>query len=178
MNRKLVLGFLISMMPVLALAQGKALIGPEAGDKEFVLSGTGSSQNDLDTLTFGILGGLGWYYNRNLEFGVRQGVNYADVPNDGDNVWNGSTRGFVDWHFIATERARPFIGASLGGVYGERIDDSGFAGLEAGIKYFVRPKTFILGAAEYQYFFNNLSDVDDAFDDGAFVYTVGIGYLF
>lgn len=178
MIRKLLLGFLVSMTPLWALAQGTSGIGPEAGDKELVLSGTGSSANDLDKMTFGVLGGLGWYYTRQLEFGVRQGVNYADVPNDSDNLWNGSTRGFVDYHFIVSDRARPFIGANLGGTYGERVNDSAMAGLEAGIKYFVRPKTFIQGAAEYQYFFDNLGDIDDAFDDGAFVYTVGIGYLF
>lgn len=178
MSRKFLLALLLGMAPMLAVAQGTPGVGPEAGDRELILSGTGTSANDLDGLGFGVLGGLGWFYTDQLEFGIRQGVNYQDVPNDSDNVWNGSTRGFVDYHFIASERARPFIGGSLGYTYGKRVNDSPFAGLEAGLKYFVRPKTFIMGAAEYQYFFDNLGDIDDAFDDGAFVYTLGIGYLF
>ncbi|MDN5850255.1 MAG: hypothetical protein L0H63_11595 [Nitrococcus sp.] len=178
MNRKLLLGLLIALLPVLAIAQDRVRIGPEAGDREIILSGTGNSTNDLDGFQFGLLGSLGWFYTDHLELGLRQSANYADVPNTGDNAWNGSTRGFVDYHFIATDRAWPFIGGSLGYTYGDRVSDSPFAGLEAGLKYFVRPKTFIVGAAEYQYFFDNLSNIDNAFDDGAFIYTLGIGYLF
>ncbi|MDN5869735.1 MAG: hypothetical protein L0H73_03285 [Nitrococcus sp.] len=178
MNRSLLLGFMIAMLPMLAMAQDRVRVGPEAGDREILLSGTGNSTDDLDGFNFGLQGQLGWYYTRHLELGVRQGVNYADVPNTGDNIWNGSTRGFLDYHFIATERAWPFIGGSLGYAYGESRNDSGFAGLETGLKYYVQPNTFIVGMAEYQYFFDNLSNLDDAFDDGAFVYTLGIGYLF
>lgn len=178
MNRKFLLGLLIAMTPVLAVAQDTYGAGPEAGDRELILSGTGSSANDLDGINFGLQGQLGWYYTDQLEFGIRQGVNYADVPEDSDNIWNASTRGFADYHFIVSPRARPFVGASLGFAYGESVDDSAYAGLEGGLKYYVRANTFIVGAAEYQYFFNNLGDIGNAFDDGAFVYTVGVGYLF
>ena len=77
------------------------------------------------------------------------------------------------------DRTRPFVGGSLGGIYGDGVKDSGFAGLETGIKYYVRDKTYFLGRVEYQFFFNSTSDASDAFqDDGAFAYTVGVGYNF
>lgn len=177
MNRKLLLGFLIGLAPVAALAQG-VVYGPQAGDKELILSGTGSSKSSMDAATFGVTGSLGWYYTDEVEFGVRQGLNYADLPNTTNNRLNGNTRGFIDYNFIVSKRARPFIGASLGGAYGSGVHDSAFGGLEAGLKYYVRPKTFIMGGVEYQYFFSNLGHIDDGFKDGNFAYTLGIGYQF
>lgn len=108
---------LIGLFPLAALAQGSAM-GPQAGDRELTLSGTGRSKNSLDAATFGVTGGLGWFYTDPLELGLRQSVNYADVPHNSDNLLNGSSRGFPDYHFVATEPARPFPGASLGATYG------------------------------------------------------------
>lgn len=177
MNRKFLLGLLIGLAPVVAMAQG-VTVGPQAGDRELTLSGTGGSKSSMDAAHFGILGGLGWFYTDELELGVRQGVNYVDLPSTSDNRLNGSTRGFADYHFAVSERARPFVGASLGYTYGGGVHDSPFGGVEAGLKYYVRPKTFIMGAVEYQYFFTNLGHIDDGFKEGAFVYTLGIGYHF
>lgn len=178
MNRKLLLGFLIGLAPAIAMAQGGVVHGPQAGDRELTLSGTGSSKSSMDAATFGVSGGLGWFYTDELEFGVRQGMGYADLPGTSDNRWNGNTRGFADYHFVVGERARPFVGVSLGAAYGDAVHDSAFGGLEAGLKYYVRSKTFIMGAVEYQYFFTNLNHIDDGFEDGAFAYTLGIGYHF
>jgi len=75
--------------------------------------------------------------------------------------------------------ARPFLGASLGGVYGDGVKDSGFAGLETGIKYYVRTKTYFLARAEYQFLFSSTDEATDAFqDDGIWAYTIGMGYNF
>ncbi|MFP4184277.1 MAG: hypothetical protein ACLFRW_06815 [Halorhodospira sp.] len=64
-------------------------------------------------------------------------------------------------------------------VYGDGVEESGFAGVELGGKYYVREKTYLLGRAEYQWLFDDSDDVDDAFkDDGAWAYTVGVGYNF
>jgi hypothetical protein len=154
-------------------------VGPVTGDREFTLSGTGSSDRDFDNSSFGISADLGWYYSERTLIGVRQSVSYADIEGESisDDFWNGATRGFVDYHFGGAYW-RPFLGASLGVVYGDGISDSAFGGLEVGMKYYVLEKTFLMGRAEYQWFFDSSSDARDNFDDGAWAYTIGMGYNF
>ncbi len=114
-----------------------------------------------------------------LVLGVRQSVNYANIEGESisDDFWNGATRGYLDYHF-GVNRLRPFIGGSLGAIYGDGVKDSAFAGLETGGKYYVLQKTYLLARVEYQWFFSRSSDADDAFKDGAWAYTVGLGYNF
>lgn len=169
---------LIGALPMAASAQSKH--GPSQGDREFSLAGTGSSDKSFDGGSVGVTGDLGWYFRDNMVAGIRQSANYAKVEGGGvkNDYWNGSTRGYLNYNLMF-DRAAPFIGASLGGVYGDGIEETGFAGLETGLKYYVRPKTFILARVEYQFFFDSGSDVDNAFkDDGAFAYTLGLGYHF
>ncbi len=170
---------LLGALPMAASAQSSS-IGPDQGDGEFSLSGTGSSDRDFESGNFGVSGDLGMYLRDNVVAGVRQSINYADIEGEGvtDDFWNGSTRGYIDYQFL-NERARPFLGASLGGIYGDGVKDSAFAGLETGVKYYVRPKTFFLARAEYQFLFSDTDDASDAFqDDGVWAYTVGLGYNF
>lgn len=170
---------LFGSLPMAASAQTSGF-GPEEGDKEFSISGTGSGDRNFDSGSFGLTGDLGWYLNDRMVAGVRQSVNYASIEGESivDDFWNGSTRGYLNHHFM-TDRARPFVGASLGGVYGDGIENSAFAGLEAGLKYYVQKKTYFLARAEYQFLFDSTDDATDAFqDDGAWAYTVGLGYNF
>lgn len=47
------------------------------------------------------------------------------------------------------------------------------------MKYLMLPKTHFLAHAEYQSFFSSTSDATDAFqDDGAWAFTIGLGYNF
>lgn len=153
--------------------------GPSVGEREFSISGTGSNDRKFDSGSFGLVADLGWYRQQNTVWGLRQSVNYASIEGESlkDDFWNGSTRGYLDYHF-GRDRARPFLGGSLGFIYGDGISDSAFAGLEGGLKYYVLSSTYILGRLEYQWFFNRSSDADVAFKDGAFAHTVGIGYNF
>ncbi|WP_372981896.1 hypothetical protein [Marinobacter sediminum] len=171
----------LSVLPLAAAVQADRHhdYGPESGDREFSLSATGGSDRDFDNSSIGLSGDLGWYLQPNVVVGIRQSANYADIEGESasDDFWNGSTRGYADYQF-GHHRFRPLVGASLGAVYGDAVKDSGFAGLEAGAKYYVLPKTYLLGRAEYQWFFDSSSDSDDNFDDGAWVYTVGIGFNF
>lgn len=171
----------LGLFPVATLAQSGSTssLGPVQGEREFTLSGTGSSDKDFDSSSIGVSADIGWYRSRELLLGLRQSVNFADIEGQDitDDFWNGSTRGYVNYHFGHTAW-RPFVGASLGAVYGDGVNDSGFAGLEAGLKYYVLPKTFIMGRAEYQWFFDDGGDVDDQFDKGAWAYTLGLGYNF
>ncbi len=171
--------YLLGALPLAASAQSSN-IGPDKGDREFSLSGTGSSDQDFDSASLGISADLGWYVNDKMVAGIRQSVNYADIQGENatDDFWNGATRGYINHHFM-DDRARPFVGASLGGIYGDGVKETAFAGLETGIKYYVRTKTFILARAEYQFLFSDTDDASDAFqDDGSWAYTVGLGYLF
>jgi hypothetical protein len=170
---------LLGALPMAASAQSSGF-GPEEGDREFSISGTGSSDQDFDSGSFGLSGDLGWYLQDHVVAGVRQSVNYASIEGADldDDFWNGTTRGYLNYQFGA-DSARPFVGASLGGIYGDGVEDSGFAGLETGLKYYVREKTYFLARVEYQFFFEDSDDVDDAFkDDGGWAYTVGLGYNF
>lgn len=179
MKNYLIIGALAAGLPGMALAQVSTDIGPREGDREFTLAGTGSSQDDFDGTSLGISGELGWYTSDQLELGIRQSLNYTDVEGEdfSDDSWNGATRGFVNYHFGETA-LRPFVGASLGYAYGDGVNDSFFAGGELGLKYYVLPRTFIVGRAEYQFFFDDAGDADEGFDDGAWAYTVGVGYNF
>ncbi len=170
---------LVGALPITAAAQSTNY-GPEKGEREFSISGTGMSDRNFDSGNFGVTGDLGLYMQDHLVAGIRQSVNYASIEGENllDDFWNGSTRGYVNYQFM-TERARPFIGASLGGIYGDGVKDSAFAGLEAGIKYYVLPKTYLLTRVDYQFFFSSTSDATDAFqDDGAWAFTIGLGYNF
>jgi hypothetical protein len=182
MNRNTVfLCVTLGLFPAAAFAQTgySSNVGPTQGDREFTLSGTGSSDRNFDSGNIGASGDFGWYRSNELLLGIRQSVNYASIEGESikDDFWNGSTRGYLNYHFGQTAW-RPFVGASLGAIYGDGVKDSAFAGLEGGFKYYVLPKTFLLARAEYQWFFDRAKDVDNTFDQGAWAYTVGLGYNF
>ena len=46
------------------------------------------------------------------------------------------------------------------------------------MKFFVNTTTFITAGIEYQFLFEGTNDADDNFDDGRFVYLLGIGFTF
>lgn len=170
---------LLSALPLAVSAQ-TTQFGSIEGEREFSLSGTGNSDRNFDSGSFGVSGDLGWYLSQRVTAGVRQSVNYASIEGASlrDDFWNGSTRGYLNYHF-GNDRSRPFFGASLGGIYGDGVNDSSFASLEAGLKYYVRPKTYFLARVEYQFLFSSSSDATDAFqDDGLWAYTVGLGFNF
>ncbi|MCC6681388.1 MAG: hypothetical protein IT445_10855 [Phycisphaeraceae bacterium] len=171
----LVIGVL-AMMPVAAHAQrdryDSEIRGPEATDWEFTLSGSGVSSNDLDNTNFATTFSLGYYLTDAIEPGVRQSIIFAD--NNDDSSTSGSTRGFIDYNFDLGA-LRPFVGASLGAVYGDGVDNdhNWTTGVEAGIKWYVLAKTFLYGIAEYQW------EPEESFsDNGSFFYGVGIGFNF
>lgn len=146
---------------------------------EVTLGGGASNSNDFDGFTANLNGSLGWYFTDNLEVSVRQTVTYSDFF--GTN-WAGSTRAALDLHFPLGDRGHvvPFIGANFGYIYGDGTKDTFIAAPEVGIKFYVNETTFVFAVAEYQFFFDEADsdDVSSAFDDGAFVYTFGIGFRF
>ncbi|MDZ7830116.1 MAG: hypothetical protein U5L07_00025 [Desulfobacterales bacterium] len=145
------------------------------GDFELTLGGSGSSDESLDGTVFNIEAGLGYFMTQNFEAVWRQGVSYADIP--GDDNWNASTRLAFDYNFDMGNWF-PYLGANIGYLYGDTVKEQFIAGPEGGVKFFVNNTTFITAGIEYQFLFENASDADDNFDDGRFVYLLGIGFKF
>ena len=166
------------MIPAYSQAQGMQGqdVGPKMGDREFSIGGAGSSDKNFDNGGFGIAGDLGWYLSDRTVAGVRQSVSWAAVDN-GDDAWQGSTKGFIDYHF-GTEKLRPFVGATLGAIYGDGVKETGTAGLELGMKYYVLPTTFVQARAEYSFLFDSSDSASKNYDNGRWDYVVGMGYNF
>ncbi len=158
--------------PALAYAAPQdGTYGPKPETWELQLGGSGATDNDFDVGGGNLSGSVGYFFNERSELGVRQTVSFSDF---GDSIWNGTTRFFYDYHFGDGE-VRPLIGANLGWVYGDSIDESLAAAPEAGVKWYLRPDTFLFILAEYQFFFEDADDADDTFSDGSFIYTLGLG---
>jgi hypothetical protein len=147
----------------------------EEGDKEVTLSGNASNGNDFSGVFIGAQGSLGYFLTDNLELGIRQSLQYTDVGVS--SALNGSTRVALDFHFDL-EAWQPFVGGNFGYVYGDLVNDTFEAAPEIGVKWFVNSTTFIMLMAEYQFFFDSASNAGNGFDDGQFLYTLGIGFRF
>lgn len=145
----------------------------QVGDKEVTLSGSGSSDNDLDYTTFAADFGFGYFYSEHFEAVLRQNVAVADTPGDSD--WNGSTRIGADFNFDL-QNWRPFVGATIGYLYGDSVNESFIAGPEVGVKTFVNDTTFVLASVGYDFIFDDADEADDAFSDGRFIYNLGLGF--
>jgi len=158
----------IALLPTVANAQ------PKQGDWELTLGGAGSNNQDFDAGSATVNLGLGVFATDWLEIVLRQSVGYND-PGTG-TFWTGSTAIAADIHFDM-DRFQPFIGVAFGYAYGDQ-PDTFFAGPEAGVKVYVNPRTFVFLSVQYQFFFEDADDADDAFEDGAFVYGLGIGFNF
>lgn len=144
------------------------------GDWEFSLFGTGANDEDFEVGTAGGGATLGYYLGDVVQLSLRQNVSFADF---GDSVWNGSTRLAIDFH-IPLGPVRPFVGGNVGIVYGDTIDETGAAAPEAGVKVYVKEDVFLFAIGEYQFFFDDTDNIDDGFEDGNFVYSLGVGFNF
>ncbi len=167
MNTKKLVG---ALTLAIACAAPTAMAAPDIGDREFTLSGTGTSDSGFDNTAYALDLGAGWFTSKHLEWGLRQNIGVSNTENGGTS-FSGATRGFLDYHFD-NDQWQPFIGVSLGALYGENISSSFTAGPEAGIKYYVKPKTFVLVSAAY------LFNVEESASDGTTTYTTGLGFNF
>ncbi|MFP4317307.1 MAG: hypothetical protein ACOC24_07475 [Desulfovibrionales bacterium] len=158
------------------LASAQETWGFNPGDWSFTLQGSGSSDNDVDNTNLSIETSVGYFYTEAFEVGVRQGIGFADIEG-GDDNWNGSTRAYADFNFPLGQFV-PFLGANLGYLYGDDVNETWIAGPEGGLKYFLKPDTFLAATVEYNFTFEDADEADDAFDDGRFVYALGFGVTF
>ena len=151
--------------------------GPTVGGWEVTLAGGGTSDQDFENNVLNLNLDASNYYREDLSWGIRQGISVADTP--GGSSYNGTTSVFGQYHFGGSDsRWRPFVGARLGYLYGDDTEDSFIAGPEAGLRYYVKPEAFLFARANYDFLFNSGDDVSDQFNDGRFVYTVGVGFNF
>ena len=173
--RPLPAGFILACAFLVALAVPLAPALAATGLFELTLAGAGSSDPDLDAAQLSGDAGLGFVLGP-VVVGGRQSVTYigslAEEADD-DAVWGGSTRGFLDFQFKLGPVA-PFVGATAGYAYGDFVEDQFIAGPEAGLKFYLSD-TFIFLRAEYQIFFEDNDDAVGAFDDGQWVFALGIG---
>jgi hypothetical protein len=159
---------------VAALAAPLAPARAATGLVEFTLAGAGSSDPDLDAAQLSGDAGLGFVLGP-VVVGGRQSITYAGSLSDETDadLWGGSTRGFVDLQFKLGPVA-PFVGATGGYAYGDLVEDQFVAGPEGGLKFYLGG-SFIFVRAEYQFFFEDNSGAIDAFDDGQWVFALGVG---
>jgi len=157
----------------LALPAGAFAQGFTQGDKELLLNAAGTSENDFDTNIFSLGGSFGYFFTKNIEGSVRQDLSLSSVENQGSS-WAATTRLGADYHFDLG-RFWPFVGANVGYIYGDDTSDSWTLGLEGGLKYFVNTTTFVAGMVEYAWLLDD-DDQGGGFDDGLWIYTIGIGF--
>lgn len=149
--------------------------GARATDWEFTLGGSGASDNDFNNSLGGVNFAVGNYLTDSLELSVRQSVSYSNGSGGNDSSYDASTFAALDYHF-GVERLRPFVGVNFGGLYGDNTNDTWAAGVEAGLKFYVKPTTFLYALVNYAWNFDDGHKATDNFNDGAFLWSVGVGF--
>jgi hypothetical protein len=164
-------------LPQVSRAQSRAddYAGVEGRRWEFTLGGSGGSDRNLDSGSFGGTTQIGYFFNDNIEGVLRQSVDFAKGSEDSRSNTVAATRLALDYHFDLG-RIAPFVGVNFGGLYGDGVEEQFVAGPEAGFKIFLRPQTFLFLLGEYQVLFENSDRFDDNFDEGRWGYTFGLGF--
>ncbi|HSU69467.1 MAG TPA: hypothetical protein VLJ39_21455 [Tepidisphaeraceae bacterium] len=170
MLRKGIVVAALLLLPAFASAQVR-------GPWEVTLAASGVNGNKFNGFQASAGGSLGYFFNDNFEVAVRQTLQYSDI---GGVSLNASTALAADFHLPLGDQNQflPFIGANIGYVYGKHIRDTWEAAPEAGLKWFVSQDVFIEGLVEYQFFFKNSNSVSGGFNNGQWLYTLGVGFRF
>jgi hypothetical protein len=159
------------VVPVLALLALPAISRAqfEAGNVDLQISGSGgaSSGGSFDTGNASVNFQLGYLMTKELEAGVRQGLTWAD----GGSAWDGNTFAFIDYHFDM-DRWQPYVGANVGYIYGDDVNDYWAAGPEVGVKYFLNATTYVDVRATYEW------NLNEGIDKGSYIFGLGLGVKF
>ena len=153
------------------LASSAAMAEQQAKNFEFMLAGADKSAKSFDQNDGGITAQLGFFLTKSIELGIRQ--NAFINSNNGNTSVVAASAVFADYHFDAG-KFQPFIGVGGFFNYGGGANQNFDIGPEAGIKYFVLPKTFFVAQGSY------LRRVDDIGSGGLSyaLFNLGIGFDF
>ncbi len=166
---------LIATTTAAALLAAPSFAAPQAGDRELILGASGSNDRGFHSGGFNLNGELGYYVTDEWLVSARQSIDYADASGGSTSILG--TGAAIDYHFDFGQ-FRPFVGATLTYLYGNGVANTLAAGPEVGVKWHVKPETFIYGRANYEWAFRSSRDARHNFNDGRFHYTVGIGFNF
>jgi hypothetical protein len=112
---------------------------------------------------------------------VQQKISVDDLG-ERDSDWKGDTKSRYTFHYgdvgPGPSKLRPFVGANADYVYGSKIDGSFMAGPEAGLKVRVQPDMLFVLKTNYQSSYRDVRQIDEALDDGAFTYRIGVDFRF
>lgn len=162
----------LCLLPAMASAQVR-------GPWEVVLSGNGLNGNKFNGFSAAANASIGYFITDNFEISAHEWINYSDFS--GVSFFASSV-GAIDFHLPLGDQNQflPFIGANIGYVYGHPVRNTWEAAPEAGLKWFVGPDVFILAMVQYQFFFRNggSSSVTSGFNNGQWVYGLGVGFRF
>lgn len=158
----------------LGLSASPAQAEFEQGDWEVRINGSATNDVNFEGVTFTVAGAAGYFITDQFEAGLRQTIFYTDVGVP--STLNGLTTIFVDFHFLdPTSQVRPYVGGSVGYQYGDQ-EDLWLGGPEVGVKWFANDDTwFLFFEVTYLFFFEDVDSADEQFDDGIWVWGVGIG---
>jgi hypothetical protein len=170
-------GLLAASCILLLISAAGFAQGFRAGDYTFTLAGAGVSDDDLVNNDFSVNAAVSYFFTDAWEIAVRDNI-ILDDQEGSDDDWANTFRIALDWNCCTSGAFVPFIGASIGYTCGDRVEDTCLGGPEGGFRWFVNETTYILLMAEYLFDFDGGGDIDDSFDDGQFLYTLGIGFKF
>lgn len=169
--------FLATILTV-AVCVSPTFAQQEAGDTELQLSGSATTQSfelldeTIRTTTVNTNVKAGQYFTRELQLGVTASVNAVFQSNRDDAQYNGRGGAFANYSFLTEDATRvPY----LGGQYSKNLntsfeDDSGSAGVNGGVKFYLNRRTaFDVGA-------NYLFPLEDT-GNGLWLFQFGISYI-
>lgn len=151
--------------------------GFKQGDWELTLAGVGTGDEDFDNNIFSAQVGLGYYMSDCFELAYRQDGHFVDPEGPDNDRWSAASRGALDI-YLPIGPLNPYIGFNGGYIYGDLVNDQWIMGPEGGLKIFAGPSAFIFGSLNYEVLFENIDDYADKFDNGTFIYSIGVGLTF
>ncbi len=167
----------LAAIAVLSVPASPAQAEFEQGNWELRLSGFAENDVNFDGVNVFVNGALGYFFSDQAEAGVRQAFSYTDIGVPGGFL-SGQTTLFFNYHFGGRgEAMQPFIGASVGYQYGDGVPDLFLGGPEVGLKYFFDENWFVFFEVAYLFYFEDVDEADEGFDDGEFNYGLGIGVI-
>jgi hypothetical protein len=152
--------------------------GPESKDWEVALSGAGRWNRDggeFGESHYSLAAAIQYYVSEHIEPGFRQTIDWFD-PENGSSRTTGTSRIALDVNF-PMGLVRPFIGVSYGLAYGDDINGTdNLLAPEAGIKFYIGERAFLVIGIEFDAVFGSWSELDDAWNDADVLSTIGVGY--